>query len=74
MESHSSTLAWKIPWTEEPGRLHTVHRVTKSWTLLNMQASVVKPGKILIIVRKLIKVAGKQRIYDSLVPLSTSNK
>ena len=22
MAPHSSTLAWKIPWTEEPGRLH----------------------------------------------------
>ena len=21
MAPHSSTLAWKIPWTEEPGRL-----------------------------------------------------
>ena len=21
METHSSTLAWKIPWMEEPGRL-----------------------------------------------------
>ena len=21
MATHSSTLAWKIPWTEEPGRL-----------------------------------------------------
>ena len=21
---HSSTLAWKIPWTEDPGRLHGV--------------------------------------------------
>ena len=35
---HSSTLAWKIPWTEEPERLQsmglqrvaTVHGVTKS--------------------------------------------
>ena len=27
MATHSSILAWKIPWTEEPGRLHTVHRV-----------------------------------------------
>ena len=25
---------WRIPWTEEPGRLHTVHRVTKSWIRL----------------------------------------
>ena len=24
MAPHSSTLAWKIPWTEEPGRLHGV--------------------------------------------------
>ena len=22
--THSSTLAWKIPWTEEPGRLHSM--------------------------------------------------
>ena len=24
MVSHSSTLAWKIPWTEEPGRLQSM--------------------------------------------------
>ena len=30
MVTHSSTLALKIPWTEEPGRL--VHGATKSWT------------------------------------------
>ena len=24
MATHSSTLAWKIPWTEEPGRLQPV--------------------------------------------------
>ena len=23
MATHSSTLAWKIPWTEEPGRLYS---------------------------------------------------
>ena len=23
MATHPSTLAWKIPWTEEPGRLHS---------------------------------------------------
>ena len=23
-EPHSSTLAWKIPWTEEPGRLQSM--------------------------------------------------
>ena len=34
MAPYSSTLAWKIPWTEEPGRLQT-KRVTKSWTRLS---------------------------------------
>ena len=29
---HSSILAWKIPWTEEAGR---VRGVTKSWTRLS---------------------------------------
>ena len=24
MATHSSTLAWKIPWTEEPGRLKSL--------------------------------------------------
>ena len=32
MAPHSSTLAWKIPWMEEPGRLHGV---TKSRTRLS---------------------------------------
>ena len=30
MATHSSILAWKIPWTEEPGGIHTVHGVPKS--------------------------------------------
>ena len=24
MATHSSILAWRIPWTEEPGRLHSM--------------------------------------------------
>ena len=36
MTTHSSILAWRIPWTEEPGR-NTVHGVAKSWTRLNNQ-------------------------------------
>ena len=24
MSTHSSTLAWKIPWTEKPGRLQSI--------------------------------------------------
>ena len=29
MATHSSILAWRIPWTEEPGRLHTVREVSR---------------------------------------------
>ena len=35
MAMHSSILAWKTPWTEEPGRLHTVRGVAKSRTRLS---------------------------------------
>ena len=35
MATHSSILAWRIPWTEEPGGLHTVHGVAKSWIQLS---------------------------------------
>ena len=35
MAPHFSTLAWKIPWTEEPGGLHGVHGVAKSRTRLS---------------------------------------
>ena len=31
MAPHSSTLAWKIPWTEEPGRLQSLLRVRHDW-------------------------------------------
>ena len=34
MAAHSSILAWKIPWTEEPGRLYVAQGVTKSPTWL----------------------------------------
>ena len=34
MATHSSTLAWEIPWTEEPGRLQSMGslRVRHDWT------------------------------------------
>ena len=32
MASHSSTLAWKIPWAEEPGRLQSMDGIAMSPT------------------------------------------
>ena len=40
MATHSSIVAGRIPWTEEPVELHTVHEVTKSWMPLSMQARI----------------------------------
>ena len=34
MAVHSSILAWRIPWTEEPSKLQ-IHGVTKNWTRLS---------------------------------------
>ena len=36
MATHSASLAWRIPWTEEPGRLQSMglHRVGHNWSNL----------------------------------------
>ena len=41
MGTHSSTLAWKIPWTEEPGRLQA-YRVRHDWATSLSTASESK--------------------------------
>ena len=35
MAAHSSTLAWKVPWTGEPGRLQSIGSLARSWTRLS---------------------------------------
>ena len=47
MATHSSILAWRIPWTEEPGRLQSmgVQRVRHDWaTSLTHSHGVYKNG------------------------------
>ena len=51
MATHSSTLAWKIPWTEEPGRLQSMGslRVGHDWAftltfLLSLFLSCIGEG------------------------------
>ena len=41
--THSSILVWKIPWTEEPGRLESM--VAKSQTQLSMHACTERIGR-----------------------------
>jgi len=47
MAPHSSTLAWRIPWTEEPGRLQSMEslRVGHDWaTSLALSLSCIGEG------------------------------
>ena len=39
MATHSSILAWEIPWTEEPGGLQSMG-LQKSWTRLSNQTII----------------------------------
>ena len=47
MATHSSTLAWKIPWMEEPGRLQSMTRVAESDTTerLHFHFSLSRTGE-----------------------------
>ena len=42
MATHSSILAWEIPWTEEPGGLQSMgsQRVRRDWATKQQQAFV----------------------------------
>ena len=70
MATHSSTLAWKIPWTEEPGRLQSMRsqRVGQDWAtslhfcprerdLLSAPSAWVVSNDFLS-----MSIAGKQRL------------
>ena len=41
MATHSSTLAWRIPWTEEPDGLQSI--ASQSWTQLKRLSTAHKP-------------------------------
>ena len=44
MATHSSILAWRIPWTEEPGGLQSMG-VTTSWTRLKCLTSFLNEAE-----------------------------
>ena len=47
MATHSSTLAWKIPWTEEPGRLKSMGSLesdTTKWLHFHFSLSCIGEG------------------------------
>ena len=47
MASHSSTVAWRISWTEEPGRLQSIG--SQSWTWLKRLCTIILEGHLVYI-------------------------
>ena len=41
MATHSRILAWKTPWTEEPGRLHSIGSQRVGHDCVTEQASLI---------------------------------
>ena len=64
MAAQSSILAWRIPWTEEPGGLHTVHGVAKSQTWLKWLSTAHISLSILIGKNKNIGYTRKFKIWQ----------
>ena len=78
MATHSSTLVWKIPWTEDPGRLQSIgsQRVGHDWVTSLSQFSSVQsqlrptlrpPG---LQQARLLCPSPTPRVYSNSCPLS----
>ena len=55
MATHSIILAWRIPWTEEPGRLQSMglQRIGQDWVTKHTQAATWLLHKSILINRTL---------------------
>ena len=64
MAPHSSTVAWKIPWTEKPGRLQSMesHRVGHDWSDLAaiFQINLQRGSYFILFMRTL----GNRKLYN----------
>ena len=70
MATHSSVLAWRVLWTEEPGGLLSMgsHRVGHNWSDLAAAAAVSKIYKIICFNRMRNNSKHRQDIWIGLLP------
>ena len=76
MATSSSILVWRIPWTEEPGGVHTVHMVTNSWTQLKqfrIHAYIVQKNIFSIKCETTIQVNGREKWSSGYMRLTVSD-
>ena len=58
MATHSSILAWKIPWTEDPGRPQSMgsQRVGHDWAISLFTTRVIVDKSLILCILQLLKV------------------
>ena len=61
MATHSSILAWEIPWTEEPGGLPSI-RVTESRTQLSLSVQGLLPRLLLLLLLLCLVLNSKDKL------------
>ena len=66
MATHSSILAWVIPWTEEPGRLQSTgsQRVRHDWVIKNTHTCTEKLS-FWHYLEMLLNIQGQKEIFIS---------
>ena len=71
MATHSSTLTWKSPWTEEPGRLQPMglQRVGHDWVTSLHSHFIYSAEEMLTTLQSWMNYLEMQKIYTQLVKL-----
>ena len=71
MAIHSSTIAWKIPWTEKPGRLQPMgsQRVEHNWATLPYLYSLNHENIIFQIFKVFSKQMSQSEYYNNYIEL-----
>ena len=64
MATHSSSLAWKIPWTEEPGRLQSMGSQRVRHDLTTSSKLLLKKGRVRCLWASGHNIFTNQSIYN----------
>ena len=64
MATHSSILAWEIPWIEEPGRLQSMGSQRVGYDLATKQQQIVLRTKCTANIYRRYQVQGEERVLQ----------
>ena len=61
MATHSCILAWKIPWTEEPGKLHGVAKELDTTEQLSARIRACRHLPLSYSIPKMVAISGSRK-------------